>query len=290
MFHALYDTQGPDLYTVQLVLGLEGPLDAQALRVAAEALLERHANLRASFVHDGLSRPVQVIMPEVALPWCEVDLSGLGPAQCEERLAQLLAQERSLRFELGRAPLLRFSLIRLAVDRHRILLSNHHLLMDGWSLPVLVRELFELYGQEGPECCSAAGDPLQGLSGLDCRAGSPGGTGRLAECAGRAGGADPAGSRRAGAAAPAVPEEIMVELPEALTEALNRQARSQGLTLNMILQGAWAILLGRLTGRDDVVFGATVAGRPSEIAGIKPWLACSLTPCRCGSGCAPLSR
>ena len=61
----------------------------------------------------------------------------------------------------------------------------------------------------------------------------------------------------------------MVELPEALTEALNRQARSQGLTLNTILQGAWAILLGRLTGRDDVVFGATVAGRPSEIAGIQ---------------------
>ena len=113
LFHALYDTQGPDLYTVQVVLGLEGPLDSDALRVAAEALLERHANLRASFVHDGLSRPVQVIMPEVVLPWCEVDLSGLGPAQSEERLAQLLAQERSLRFELGRGPLIRFSLIRL---------------------------------------------------------------------------------------------------------------------------------------------------------------------------------
>ena len=70
-------------------------------------------------------------------------------------------------------------------------------------------------------------------------------------------------------AAPALPEEIIVELPEALTEALSVQARSQGLTLNTILQGAWAILLGRLTGRDDVVFGVTVAGRPSEIAGIQ---------------------
>ena len=77
LFHALYDTQGPDLYTVQVVLGLEGPLDSQGLRVAAEALLERHANLRASFVHEGLSRPVQVILSEVALPWCEIDLSGL---------------------------------------------------------------------------------------------------------------------------------------------------------------------------------------------------------------------
>ena len=149
LFHALYDTQGPDLYTVQLVLGVEGPLDVQALQVAAEALLERHANLRASFVHEGLSRPVQVIMPEVALPWCEVDLSGLGPAQCEERLAQLLAQERTLRFELGCGPLVRFSLIRLGGEPHRLVLSNHHLLMDGWSLPVLVRELFELYKHRG---------------------------------------------------------------------------------------------------------------------------------------------
>ena len=76
-FHALYDTQGPDLYTVQVVLGLEGPLDSHALRVAAEALLERHANLRASFVHEGLSQPVQVILSEAALPWRIVDLCAL---------------------------------------------------------------------------------------------------------------------------------------------------------------------------------------------------------------------
>ena len=269
LFHALYDTQGPDLYTVQVVLGLEGPLDSDALRVAAEALLERHANLRASFVHDGLSRPVQVIVPEVALPWCEVDLSGLGPAQCEERLAQLLAQERSLRFELGRGPLVRFSLIRLGLNQHRLLLSNHHLLMDGWSLPVLVRELFELYGQEGGQSAALPRvtpyrDYLGWIAGQDRQAAQAAWQKALEglEEPTRLAAAQPG-------AAPALPEEIIVELPEALTEALSRQARSHGLTLNTILQGAWAILLGRLTGRDDVVFGTTVAGRPPEIAGIE---------------------
>ena len=79
----------------------------------------------------------------------------------------------------------------------------------------------------------------------------------------------PGWQRPSRAAAPALPEEIIVELPEALTEGLSGQARSHSLTLNTILQGAWAILLGRLTGHDDVVFGATVAGRPSEIAGIQ---------------------
>ena len=268
LFHALYDTQGPDLYTVQVALDLEGPLDPGALRVAAEALLERHTNLRASFVHDGLSRPVQVILAEVALPWCEVDLSGLGPAQCEERLAQLQAQERTVRFELGRAPLLRFSLIRLAADRHRLLLSNHHLLMDGWSLPVLVGELFELYKHRGRSAALGRVTPyrdyLGWIAGQDRQAAQAAWQRALAglEEPTRLAAAQPG-------AAPALPEEIIVELPEALTEALSRQARSHSLTLNTILQGAWAILLGRLTGHDDVVFGTTVAGRPSEIAGIQ---------------------
>ena len=269
LFHALYDTQRPDLYTVQIMLGLDGPLDSEALRVAAEALLERHANLRASFVHEGLSRPVQVIVAEVALPWSEVDLSGLGPAQCAERLAQLLAQERALRFELGRGPLVRFSLIRLGLNQHRLLLSNHHLVMDGWSLPVLVGELFELYGHRGGQSAALPRvtpyrDYLGWIAGQD-RQGARAAWQRALE-----GLEEP--TRLAAAqpgAAPALPEEIIVELPEALTEALSRQARSLGLTLNSVLQGAWAILLGKLSGRDDVVFGTTVAGRAAEIPGIE---------------------
>jgi non-ribosomal peptide synthase protein (TIGR01720 family) len=111
LFHALYDTQAPDVYTVQVVLGLEGPLDAQALQAAAEALLRRHTSLRACFRHQALSQPVQVILSEAALPWRIIDLCALeAPAQ-EEHLARLLAQERALRFELCCAPLLRFSLI-----------------------------------------------------------------------------------------------------------------------------------------------------------------------------------
>ena len=268
LFHALYDTQGPDLYTVQVVLGLEGPLDSDALRVAAEALLERHANLRASFVHDGLSRPVQVIVPEVALPWCEVDLSGLGPAQCEERLAQLLAQERSLRFELGRGPLVRFSLIRLGRQRHRFLLTNHHLLLDGWSLPVVVRELFELYKHRGRSAALGRVTPykeyLGWLAAQDRHAAQAAWQRALEglEEPTRLAALEPG-------SALGVPEQITCELSEVLTEALSHQARTLGLTLNSVLQGAWAILLWKLTGRQDVVFGVTVAGRPAEIPGIE---------------------
>ena len=142
--------RGPDLYTVQVVLGLEGALDSQGLQDAAEALFERHANLRASFVHEGLSQPVQVILCRGGLPWRKSISAGLEVDGAVRGALGSVADPRArLALRAWLCALLRFSLIRLAADRHRLLLSNHHLLMDGWSLPVLVRELFVLYGHGG---------------------------------------------------------------------------------------------------------------------------------------------
>ena len=103
LFHALYDAQAPDVYTVQLALALEGPLDGAALQAAAQALLERHASLRAGFRHESLSRPVQIIVPQVAAPWRSIDLSLLDEAEREQRLAGILAQDRAERFDLALA-------------------------------------------------------------------------------------------------------------------------------------------------------------------------------------------
>src|SRR5262249_40003892 len=128
---------------------LEGALDSAALEAAVEALLLRHASLRAGFWHEGLSRAVQVIVPRGAARWRRVDLSLLEDASREPRLASVLAPGRARRFDLSCAPLMRFTLIRLAADRHRLVLTDHHLLMDGWSLPVLVRELLTLYEHKG---------------------------------------------------------------------------------------------------------------------------------------------
>src|SRR5262249_24685630 len=154
---------------------------------------------------------------------------------CQEHLAQLLAQERALRFELSRGPLLRFSLIRLGLNRYRLLLSNHHLVMDGWSLPVLVRELFEIYGQDGQNTVLPRVTPYRDYLGWI--AGQDRHAARAAWQRALEGLEEPTrlAEARPGAA-PALPEEIMVELPVAFTEALSRQARSRGLTLNTIAQ------------------------------------------------------
>ncbi|HEY4972813.1 MAG TPA: condensation domain-containing protein, partial [Steroidobacteraceae bacterium] len=149
LFHALYDAQGPDVYTVQLVLGLDGPLDAAVLKAAVGALLERHASLRAGFQHENLSRPVQIIVPVTQVPWRSLDLAALDETTRAERLDDILAQDRAAHFDLSSPPLIRFTLIRLGEQQHRLLLTGHHILMDGWSMPVLVRELLALYAQRG---------------------------------------------------------------------------------------------------------------------------------------------
>ncbi|HKA80102.1 MAG TPA: condensation domain-containing protein, partial [Xanthobacteraceae bacterium] len=271
-FHALYDAQAPDVYTVQLDLGLDGSVDSAALQAAAQALVQRHSSLRASFRHENLNRPAQIIVPEVTVPWRSIDLSLLDDPIRAERLADILAQDRAERFDLAAAPLLRFTLIRLTADKHRLVLTNHHILMDGWSTPVLVQELLTLYALERRARPSADTLPratpyrdyLAWVAAQDHDAAIEAWREALAGLEGptRLAPHDP---RRK----PATPEQVTLAVREALTAALTERARLQGLTLNTVIQAAWAILLGRMTGRDDVVFGVTVAGRPPELAGIE---------------------
>ena len=268
LFHALYDAQAPDVYTVQLELDLAGPLESAALEAAAQALLSRHTSLRAGFRHEGLRRPVQIIVPQVAAPWRMIDLSSLDEADRAAEIDRIVAQDRAARFDLAAPPLMRFALIRLEAQQHRLVITNHHLLMDGWSAPVLVRELFALYARRGDASALPRVTPYRNYlawiaaqdRGSAVAAWQEALTG-LEEATHMA----PQGRTRA----PVAPERITLALSETLTAALTGQARRQGLTLNTMLQAAWGILLGRMTGRDDVVFGVTVAGRPPEIAGIE---------------------
>jgi hypothetical protein len=149
LFHALYDAAGPDVYTVQLELELEGAVEPAVLEASLQAVIGRHASLRSGFRHEQLGRPVQVVLPRVVAPWRLIDLSEFDAAGQQERLTRILETDRLERFDLAAPPLMRFALIKLAAERHRLLISNHHLLMDGWSAPILVRELLEIYGRGG---------------------------------------------------------------------------------------------------------------------------------------------
>lgn len=148
-FHALYDSHAVDVYTAQFVFDLEGPVDVPTLRAAVAGLLRRHANLRVGFLHEDLDEPVQAVAAEVPVPLEELDLTGAG--EVPDRLTAFLAADRTRRFDLATPPLMRFTLVRTAPDRHRLVMTSHHILFDGWSLPLLVRELFELYAAGGDD-------------------------------------------------------------------------------------------------------------------------------------------
>ncbi len=113
-------------------------------------LVERHTALRVGFrVVPGLGRPVQTVVRDVVVPWREEDVSGLGAEAAWAASERWGAEERARRFDLGEPPLLRVLLVKVGADRYRMMVTLHHLVLDGWSLPVLLGELWACYGAGG---------------------------------------------------------------------------------------------------------------------------------------------
>ncbi|KDA40402.1 hypothetical protein BMG523Draft_04796, partial [Frankia sp. BMG5.23] len=272
LFHAMLGEQALDAYSGQGLLNLLGPLDTAVLRAAGQALLDRHPNLRAGFRHlAGLEQPVQVIADRVALPWREADVSALPSAEAEAEADRLAAAELARAFDPAVPPLLRFLVIRFGARHHRLVITNHHILMDGWSLPVLLRELSTIY--------AAGGDPI-GLPPVTPYGEYLAWLGRQDRHAAReawqrelAGTTEPTLVAPGDPARlPVAPGRVMASAGPELIAALRALAREHDLTLNTVVQGAWAMLVSRLAGQRDVVFGAVVAGRPPELPGVEDML------------------
>ncbi len=266
-FHAVYDEQAVDLYAVQQVLRLEGELDAAALRRALQALVDRHAPLRAGFRQTADGQLVQLIAGAVEVPWRELDLRAEDPSRRAARAAEIAAAERGQRFDLSRPPLLRATLIRLGEAHHELVLALHHLLADGWSVPIMQRELLALYAPGGEPPRLPAVAPLR--EWLRWRAGCDEDAARAAWARALDGIDEPTRLVEARSGAAQRPEHVSVRLDADVSRALAERARERGLTLSTVVQGAWGILLGRLLGRCDVVFGRTVSGRDAPVAGIE---------------------
>ncbi|MFD5420058.1 amino acid adenylation domain-containing protein [Streptomyces sp. NPDC127069] len=270
-FHSAFDTGALDAYTGQIVLTLDGALDAGTLRASCDRLLRRHTALRSAFTDQGLDGPAQIVVESVEVPWEAVDLGGLGSAEREREWQRLLAADRARRFDLERPPLVRFTLVRFGAAEHRLVMTNHHIVWDGWSSAVLLRELLTGYAAQASGAGSGAvAEAVPYRSHLDWLARQDDGAAETAWSTALAGLEEPT---LLGAADPnridALPERVPVELSAELTARLTARARSAGVTLNSVVQGVWAMLLGRVTGRDDVVFGGTVSGRTADVAGIE---------------------
>ncbi|MFE2978608.1 amino acid adenylation domain-containing protein [Streptomyces sp. NPDC059258] len=275
-YHALTEEAGADPYIVQLELEIRGPLDPGRLRAAAGTVVDRHANLRAGFRRLTTGRLVQYTTADAPPEWSEHDLRARPDGSTTDSSARpdvpgalsvLVAEDRTRPFAPDRPPLLRFTLIRTADDRWRLLFTSHHLLLDGWSAPLLLTDLFDAYAGRPPVRRRPFADYARWLAERDRPA---------AEAAWRAaldGITEPTLTAPAGTpTAPLVPEETATVLDTDLTAALQDRARTSGTTLNTVVQTGWGLVLARLTGRDDVVFGSAVSGRPAELDGVEGML------------------
>nr|WP_328799373.1 non-ribosomal peptide synthetase [Rhodococcus sp. T7] len=267
-FHSLLAAEhGVDVYHSQLRMTLLGDVSADRMRAAAAALLDRYPNLRVVFAQDG-DVTVQIPLRGVEVPLTVVDLAGRESDSGETELEALVAENRTAPFDLSEAPLLRLLLVRTGADRHELAMTNHHILLDGWSIPLIVQDLLVLYATAGDRSALPAVPPYRDY--LDWLARRDPSASRAAWAHTLDGFDEPTllAPARTGGGATADPEEVPIHFSAADTAELLAFARQHGLTPNTVIQTAWALLLRRLTGRDDVVFGATVSGRPPHIPGI----------------------
>jgi non-ribosomal peptide synthase protein (TIGR01720 family) len=246
---------------------LRGSLDTAALRRSWERVIERHPILRTAFVSDGLKETMQVVLPARPLEWTEIDLRSLTEAERQQRLLEAIAADRAKSFDLAAGQLLRLRLIRIRDEEWQMVWSTHHLLIDGWSWPVIFNELAQFYlgksalpkprpyrdyiawtlGRSNDDAQNFWREYLQGFTPQPLHV----------------------GQRPASASAHASLGEETACLEEDVTQALQNAARENQITLNTVLQGAWALVLGHYQASTNPVFGAAYSGRPPEISGIE---------------------
>ncbi len=258
LFHATFAPETfDDVYAVQLDITVTGLLDQHRLRDAVHTVVNRHPNLAARFVEQ-FGDPVQVIPADPVMAWRYLDLRD-DDRTPDDEIQQLCATERAAVCDLADRPTFRAALIRTAGNRHRFVLTFHHIVIDGWSLPILLQEIFASYFGERLPAAAPYRNFVGWLAGQDLDA---------ARAAWRTvfeGFDTPTLVGPLHRAGPRSVESYRVSAET--TRALGELARAQHTTVNTVLQAAWAQLLTWLTGQQDVAFGTAVSGRPADLVG-----------------------
>ncbi|WP_330240523.1 amino acid adenylation domain-containing protein [Streptomyces sp. NBC_00525] len=256
-------------YHVPTVLRLEGPLRPDALEEALRGLVARHEVLRTTFswAEGGLR---QNIAKDLRVPLERRDLSQLPAQQRDEALGMLIRADERAPFDLGRGPLIRTMLITLGEEEHVLLLTQHHIVTDGWSSEVLYKELGEFYAAAVQNHEPAL--PEQRLQYADFAVwqrdwlAGPDGLRQLAYWKDRLTGAPemlnlPLDRERKAGTTDVDGASVLVPVPPDVHHGLLGTSRAHGVTLFMTLLASFGVLLARCTGQSDLVIGTPTAGR-----------------------------
>jgi amino acid adenylation domain-containing protein len=271
LFHTLYSPES-EVYFEQLVCILKGQLNLPFFQQAWQKVVAKYPVLRSSFHWKEIEKPLQMVSQKVELPWMVYDWKHWDNLQQKEALESFLKSDRTSGIELDQAPLMRFILIQLETDSYQFIWSHHHLLFDGWSMQIILQEVFDLYESYNRgeslqlKSCHPYREYISWLQQQDSSQAQKFWQQRL---------------KGVEAPTPLVvdrlidhkpQEEAYQEIPFKLsfeiTNQLQSLAQKHHLTLNNLVQGAWGLLLSRYSGETDIVFGATASGRTSELPNI----------------------
>lgn len=259
------------LTSEQVTFDLYGSLNVEAFTQGLDTLVQRNEALRTNFITGWRDEPIQVVFRERK---CEVyfeDIRSVSDEDPEKTIADFVSADKANKFDLARGSLMRVTVLRTGYESYHVIWSHHHILMDGWCMSFMIKEVFDTYFAfqekrtlELPPVTSYSVYRMAGSSG--CR--------RKLRVTGRVFG----GLRSADQAAPGEnaaeagrfeAAEIDVELSKELTGQIERVARQQQVTLNTFIQTVWGLVLQVYNNSEDVVFGSVVSGRPAEIPGIE---------------------
>jgi glycopeptidolipid biosynthesis protein len=258
LFHSTFSQgTGDDVYAVQLDITVTGLLDQHRLRDAVHSVVARHPNLAARF-SEQFGEPVQIIPADPVMAWRYLDLRG-DDRNPDDEVRQLSATERGAVCDLADRPTFRAALIRTASNQHRFVMTFHHIVIDGWSLPILMQEIFAGYFGQRLPAAPQYRNFVSWLAAQDRDAA------RVAWRELFDGFDTPTLVGRAVRAGRRSVESYQV--PAEMTRDLGELARAHHTTVNTVLQAAWAQLLTWLTGQTDVAFGTAVSGRPADLPG-----------------------
>lgn len=270
LFHALYANQS-GMYLEQKSCTLVGSLNATAFVRAWQEVIDRHTALRSAFLWKGLDKPLQVVRKQASLVHEFSDWRASSETQQQEQLEAYLRRDRDEGVDLSRAPLMRIALFQTDDHEHLFVWTHHHLILDGWSLPIIFKEVFSFYEAANQSRQIALPSPrryrdyIAWLERQDISAAEQfwreelTGLGTATQIA-------PGISNEK---SPTIYGEEHLLLSEAESQAVAEFSRTHGLTINTLAQAAWGLVLAQLTGRQDVVFGATVSGRPTDLPGVE---------------------
>lgn len=272
IFHSLLD---PDsgAYVVQLDLTIEGSLNIEAFEQAWQILVDRHAIFRTRFIGGKIKEYVQVVLKDVKISADVHDLTYMSFSKQKAYIADFKKEDRKKGFDMESAPLMRLTIFKLEEDVFQFLWTFHHVLLDGWSTPLVFGEVFAAYEMicsgkkvELPPVKSYR-DYIVWLKKQDMS---------KAEAYWREalqGFYEPTPLTFEGDEhrnhSKYKYDIIELLLDKETTKKVQEVARQHRITVNTILQGAWSVLLSRYSGKEDILFGATVSGRPADLPGVE---------------------